>query len=61
MTLDDPIEMVRFHIAGRGEVSWEEMAKWLDRRQAAMYGSHAWVLLPKMDIADLREVALFLA
>ena len=50
-----------FFIAGRGEVSWEEMAKWLGRRQAAMYGSHAWVLLAKMGLADLREVALFLA
>ena len=53
--------MVRFHIAGRGEVSWEEMAKWLDKRQAAFYGSNAWVLLAKMNLSDLREVALFLA
>ena len=53
--------MVRFHIAGRGEVCWEEMAKWLDKRQAAFYGSNAWVLLPRMDLADLRQVALFLA
>ena len=52
--------MVRFFIAGRGEVSWWEMSKSLDRRLAAMYGSNAWVLLPRMDLADLRRVTLFL-
>ena len=52
--------MVRFHIAGRGEVTYEELALWLDRRQAAFYGSNAWVLLPRMNLADLRQVALFL-
>ena len=61
MTLDDSNrEMVRFHIAGRGEVEWPVLALWLDRRQAAFYGSNAWVLLPRMNLADLREVALFL-
>ena len=53
--------MVRFFIEGRGEVCWEEMAKWLDKRQAAMYGSNAWVLLDQIGLPNLREVALFLA
>ena len=53
--------MVRFFIAGRGEVCWEEMSKSLDRRLAAMYGSNAWVLLGKTDLSILRLVALFLA
>lgn len=52
--------MVRFFIAGQGEVPWEVMAQKLDRRQAAMYGSNAWVLLAKMDLSDLREVIRFL-
>lgn len=50
----------RFHIAGRGEVCWEVMAKWLDRRQAAMYGSNAWVILDLIGLSNVREVALFL-
>ena len=57
--------MVRFFIQGRGrlasrEVSWTEMALKLDRRQAAMYGTPAWVLLGKLELTALREVTLFL-
>ena len=53
--------MVRFFIEGQGEVPWEVMALRLDRRQAAMWGTNAWVLLAKMDLDDLREVIRFLA
>jgi len=59
-SVHQPSVHLRFFIAGQGEVPWEVMARKLDRRQAAMYGSNAWVLLAKMDLSDLREVALFL-
>ena len=52
--------MVRFFIQGRGEVSWTEMALKLDRRQAAMYGTPAWVLLGKLELSNLRKVVSFL-
>ena len=53
--------MVSFFIEGVGQVPWEMLALTLNRRQAAMYGGNVWVLLPRMDLADLRQVALFLA
>ena len=54
-------ERVRYFTYSRGEVSWEEMAKWLDTRDLASWGTHAYILLPKLNINMIRCVIEFLA
>ena len=53
--------MVRYFSYTRGEVSWEEMARWLDTRDLVSWGTHAYVLLPKLNINMIRCVIEFLA
>ena len=43
-----------------GEVTWEEMAWWLDRRSAAAWGKNVYVLLGKLGIEEVRQVSMFL-
>ena len=51
----------RYYSATRGrEVTWEEMARLLDLRDAAYRGSSAWVLLGSIEIGEVLRVADFL-
>ena len=52
--------MVRYFREGIGEVTWEEMAVWLDRRSAAAYGRHVYVLLGALGMEPVRLVRAFL-
>ena len=52
--------MVRYFSRGK-EVSWERMAEILDRREAALRGTNAWVLLGKLGLENVREVIYFLS
>ena len=47
---------VRYFIRGVGEVSWERMAQRLDRKEAALRGTNAWVLLDKLGLANVKEI-----
>ena len=51
--------MVRYFSRGK-EVSWEQMAEILDRREAALRGTCAWVLLGKLGLENVKEVIYFL-
>ena len=52
---------IRYHSATRGrEVTWEEMARLLDLRDAAYRGPNAWVLLGTIEIAEVVRIADFL-
>ena len=53
--------MVRYFSYTRDEVSWEEMARIIDRRDPVSWGTHAYVLLPKLNINMIRRVIEFLA
>ena len=52
--------MVRYFSRGK-EVSWERMAQILDRREAALRGTCAWVLLGKLGLENVKEVIYFLS
>ena len=57
----DAANEVRFFSATRGrEVTWEEMARLLDLRDAAYRGSNAWVILGTIEIGEVLRVADFL-
>ena len=52
---------IRYYSATRGrEVTWEEMARLLDLRDAAYRGSNAWVLLGGIEIGEVLRIADFL-
>ena len=60
--------MVRYFSRGK-EVSWERMVEILDRREAALRGTCAWILLGKkigfppvaLGLANVKEVIYFLS
>ena len=52
---------IRYYSATRGrKVTWEEMARRLDVRDAAYRGSNAWVLLGAIEIGAVLRIADFL-
>ena len=53
--------MVRYFNYTRGEVSWEEMARWLDTRDLVSCGTHAYILLPKLNIEMVRGIIELIA
>ena len=53
--------MVRYFSHTRGEVSWEEMARWLDTRDLVSWGTHAYILFPKLNIEMVRGIIEFIA
>ena len=52
--------MVRYFMQGVGEVSWERMAQRLDRKEAALRGTNAWVLLGELGLANVVKIIDFL-
>ena len=53
---------IRYYSATRGrELTWVEMARLLDLRDAAYRGSNAWVLLGTIEIGEVIRIADFLS
>ena len=53
---------IRYYSATRGrEVTWEEMARLLDLRDAAYRGSNAWVFLGRIEIGEVIRIADFIS
>ena len=54
----DAANEIRFFSATRGrEVTWEEMARLLNLRDAAYRGSNAWALLGTIAIGEVIQIA----
>ena len=48
------VPKVRYFCSHRGEVSWDVTASWLDARDAASWGIHAYILIPELKIDMVR-------
>ncbi len=48
--------MIRYFTYDRGLVSWEQLALKLNRRDAAGWGTFAWVLIGMLDIHTVRNI-----
>ena len=60
MATEDANE-IRYYSETRGrELTWEEMSRLLDLRDAAFRGSNAWVLLGTIAIAEVIRIADYL-
>ena len=51
---------IRYYTYDRGEVTWEQLALRLDRRDAAWWGTSAYVLVGLLDIHSVRNIISFL-
>ena len=60
MRASGPSPPVRHFIQGVGEVSWERMAQRLDRKETALRGTAAWVLLGELGLANVVKIIDFL-
>ena len=50
---------IRYYTYDRGEVTWEQLALKLDRRDAAWWGTSAYVLVGLLDIHSVRRIIAF--
>ena len=54
------MQPIRYSIQGVGEVTWERLALRLDRKEAALRGTNAWVLLGELGLANVVKIIDFL-
>ena len=51
---------IRYFTYDRGEVTWEQLALKLDRRDCAMKGAFAYLFVGLLDILTVRHIISFL-